>query len=38
MARHVQHLTAELGDHERTVMGSPTFEDELHNVVLEMSR
>jgi len=38
VAGHIQHLTAELGDHKRTVVGSPTFEDELHNVVLEMSR
>ena len=38
VAGHVQHLTTELGDHKRTVVGSPAFEDELHNIVLEMSR
>ena len=38
VARHIQHLTAELGDHKRAITGGSMLEDELNNIVLGMSR
>ena len=37
VSRHVQHLAAELGDHKRAITGSSMLEDELDNIILEIS-
>jgi hypothetical protein len=38
VARHVQHLATELGDHERAIMDSSMLKNELNNVILGVTR